>query len=112
MKRKDDAEERKETEKVLQKSMERTHWTTLSPNEANSDDPMTGSGNGNKIKFIVEYDNSASGINTVVSGSANAAVGRIQFGKKAAAVAAAEESAEESHGDSKTTKQQKIPKLK
>ena len=81
MKRKDDAEERKQTEQVLQKSIERIHWTTSDSNSTCShlDAPM----NGTKLQFAVEYDNSASGINTVVSGSTNSTVGRVQFGKKA-----------------------------
>lgn len=65
-------------------------------------------GNENKIKFIVEYDNSASGINTVVSGSANAAVGRIQFGKKL--VQDSDKESEEAVNDK--SKHHKIPKLK
>lgn len=114
MKRKDDAEERKQSEQVLQKSMERSHWTTTSnSNETNSDDPMTG--NENKIKFIVEYDNSSSGINTVVSGSANCTVGRIHYGKKAEAKKEKDnEEKEEEYSVEKggKNKSPKIPKLK
>lgn len=104
MKRKEDAEERKQTEQVLQKSMERTHWTT-STSESSVDDPMTGT-KGNKIKFIVEYDNSASGINSVVAGGSG--VGRMKFGKCEKTI----EKNEESAVVREKQPQNKIPKLK
>lgn len=105
MKRKDDAEERKQTEQVLQKSLERTHWTET---RQSSDDPLKEKSNKPKLKFIVEYDNTASGINSVVSGStgASTAFGRLQFGRK-------KEEKEESEINSKTQPPQaKIPKFK
>lgn len=49
MKRKDDAEERNQTEKEQQKSVERTHWTI-------SDDINSKCGPASKPNFIVEYD--------------------------------------------------------
>lgn len=55
MKRKDDAEERKQTEKEQQKSVERTHWT-LEDKTASSDSASSSSSN--KPKLIIEYDNS------------------------------------------------------
>lgn len=106
MKRKEDAEERKQTEQVLQKSMERTHWTT-STSESSVDDPMTGT-KGNKIKFIVEYDNSASGINSVVAGGSG--VGRMKFGK--CEKSSEKEKSEESGVVKEKQPQNKIPKLK
>ena len=49
MKRKDEAEERKQVEKEAQKSVERTHWTL--------EEKLPSTESGNKLKFIIEYDN-------------------------------------------------------
>lgn len=57
MKRKDEAEERKQVEKETQKSVERTHWTL-------EDEKPTNNSN-SKLKFIIEYDN-IGGINGTV----------------------------------------------
>ena len=105
MKRKEDAEERKQTEQVLQKSFERSHWTTTTSTDP-SDDPMTG----NKMKLIVEYDNSASGINSVVSGGAP--IGRIQFGGGGGDIEESESGKQVSKNPSTQQPQNKIPKLK
>jgi len=51
MKRKDEAEERNQVEKETQKSVERTHWTLEEKL------PSTIESSSNKLKFIVEYDN-------------------------------------------------------
>lgn len=64
MKRKDEAEERKQVEKETQKSVERTHWTL--ENEGPSANETE-----RKPKFIIEYDNTGG-----ISGSA---VGRQSF---------------------------------
>lgn len=62
MKRKDEAEERKQTEKEQQKSVERTHWTL-------NDETPTES-QINRPKFIVEYDH---------TGGVSSATGRQSF---------------------------------
>ncbi len=49
MKRKDDADDRKQTEKEQQKSVERTHWTLYEGTSASTEPE-------NKPKFIIEYD--------------------------------------------------------
>ena len=61
MKRKEDAETRKQQETVQQKSVERTHWTIDEQSSTAS-----------KAKFIVEYD---------LSSSTHSVVGRQSFVK-------------------------------
>ena len=57
MKRKDDAEEKKQIEKDQQKSIERTHWT-LKDEEDIEENGNDGNGNNKlKPKYIIEYDN-------------------------------------------------------
>lgn len=95
MKRKDDAEERKQTEKEQQKSVDRTHWTL--------DDQIGSSSSLNsrdKIKFIVEYDNS-----TQIEGGAVGRQSFRNFNKEADAAA----STSSTTGKSDNTN--KIPKL-
>lgn len=72
MKRKDEAEERKQVEKETQKSVERTHWTL----EENL--PSTSESSSNQLKFIVEYDNTGG-----ISGQATVRQSFKNFNKEA-----------------------------
>ncbi len=56
MKRKDDAEERKQTEKDQQKSVERTHWIIEDKAKSCNEDSLDGLKSKSKLKFQIEYD--------------------------------------------------------
>jgi hypothetical protein len=91
MKRRDEAEERKQIEKETQKSVERTHWTLEGENEK-----LNGSSSG-KLKFIIEYDN-VGGISGTVRQSFK------NFNKE-------QPEAEDPKADNFAAPQNKIPKL-
>lgn len=58
MKRKDDAEERKQTEKDQQKSVERTHWIIEDKTISVATEILKNENIKPKLKFQIEYDNS------------------------------------------------------
>ena len=94
MKRKDEAEERNQVEKETQKSVERTHWTL----EEKLPSTIESS---NKLKFIVEYDNTGGISGTVRQSFKN-------FNKKEAEDSTSTNVTNSTNGTTKATKATKV----